>query len=362
MSNKELYTILEMEPTDNIKDIKRAYAMAIRKYHPEENPEEWKRVHDAYTQLIDYYEKRNISCQEQLDIISGPEQYKTVLIEKSSEITIIQDSENLDDSKNTEDFRDAEEFEDIGKIAQQSEIKYKKDLELKNKLQQSDVDAQNKYFELLQNIKGAFSIKGTRGGRSLIADMEYSKVRNMPLFFDALEDKEFAEAYTYVVKNCIIEDIAAPKMIRDLEYVGQDNPKCLLCYSKLIAYIKDEKNLYSSGALKNKKNDILCAAVCGIAVVILICICVKISKKSTNNDYRPNTYSFEYNDNSEKRQKLSDESNIELYGAMYDMMGHDEFVEFMKEQGFSSQEISLFISRRTIENMNKMDKIETGEE
>ena len=37
MSNKELYTILEMEPTDNIKDIKRAYAMAIRKYHPEEN-------------------------------------------------------------------------------------------------------------------------------------------------------------------------------------------------------------------------------------------------------------------------------------------------------------------------------------
>ena len=70
MSNKELYTILEMEPTDNIKDIKRAYAKVIRKYHPEENPEEWKRVHDAYTQLIDYYEKRNIKIVKKGGVIS----------------------------------------------------------------------------------------------------------------------------------------------------------------------------------------------------------------------------------------------------------------------------------------------------
>ena len=40
MISRGLYSILEIEPTDNIKDIKRAYAKVIRKYHPEENPED----------------------------------------------------------------------------------------------------------------------------------------------------------------------------------------------------------------------------------------------------------------------------------------------------------------------------------
>lgn len=42
------YEILGIEKTADRKTIKRAYAKLVKQYHPEEQPEEWKRIHDAY--------------------------------------------------------------------------------------------------------------------------------------------------------------------------------------------------------------------------------------------------------------------------------------------------------------------------
>lgn len=43
-----VFEILEIEPTEDKKKIKKAYASLARKYHPEEQPEKWKEIHDAY--------------------------------------------------------------------------------------------------------------------------------------------------------------------------------------------------------------------------------------------------------------------------------------------------------------------------
>mgnify|MGYP004541263083 CR=1 FL=1 len=44
-----IYQVLGISPTKDKKVIRKAYAGLIRKYHPEEHPEKWKEIHDAYT-------------------------------------------------------------------------------------------------------------------------------------------------------------------------------------------------------------------------------------------------------------------------------------------------------------------------
>lgn len=47
------YDILGIDRGADKKAIKRAYAELVKRYHPEEQPEEWKRIHDAYEQAME---------------------------------------------------------------------------------------------------------------------------------------------------------------------------------------------------------------------------------------------------------------------------------------------------------------------
>lgn len=46
------FDLLEIEPTNDKKVIKKAYAKMVKRYHPEEFPEEWKCIHAAYETAI----------------------------------------------------------------------------------------------------------------------------------------------------------------------------------------------------------------------------------------------------------------------------------------------------------------------
>lgn len=46
------WKILGIEATDQIKDIKRAYAKRSKEIHPEDHPEEFIQLHDAYEQAM----------------------------------------------------------------------------------------------------------------------------------------------------------------------------------------------------------------------------------------------------------------------------------------------------------------------
>lgn len=48
----DIYQVLGISPTRDKKIIRKAYAGLIRKYHPEEHPEKWKEIHDAYTMAM----------------------------------------------------------------------------------------------------------------------------------------------------------------------------------------------------------------------------------------------------------------------------------------------------------------------
>ena len=46
------WEVLEIEPTSDKKEIKKAYARLLKQYHPEENPEESKQIQAAYQQCL----------------------------------------------------------------------------------------------------------------------------------------------------------------------------------------------------------------------------------------------------------------------------------------------------------------------
>lgn len=72
MNFSQAFEILEIEPTSDRKVIKRAYAQMVKRYHPEEHPQEWQRVHDAYEYAMGYAgrskEQNIVISEEQLKL------------------------------------------------------------------------------------------------------------------------------------------------------------------------------------------------------------------------------------------------------------------------------------------------------
>ena len=51
---KNCLRVLGIQETTDQRAIKKAYAVLARKYHPEEDPEEFKRIHQAYEEALEY--------------------------------------------------------------------------------------------------------------------------------------------------------------------------------------------------------------------------------------------------------------------------------------------------------------------
>ena len=52
-----IWEILGIAPTTNIRQIKKAYAAKSREVHPEEKPEEFRMLHEAYQKALQYAKK-----------------------------------------------------------------------------------------------------------------------------------------------------------------------------------------------------------------------------------------------------------------------------------------------------------------
>ena len=48
------WTILQIEPTKDLKKIKHAYAVLTKQYHPEDNPEKFQEIQEAYQRAVAY--------------------------------------------------------------------------------------------------------------------------------------------------------------------------------------------------------------------------------------------------------------------------------------------------------------------
>ncbi len=70
MKGKDAFEILQIEKTNDIKKIKKAYARLVKQYHPEDDEERWLILHEAYEQAI-RYAKRNYEWYETKEKLIG---------------------------------------------------------------------------------------------------------------------------------------------------------------------------------------------------------------------------------------------------------------------------------------------------
>ena len=83
IQSSNIYEILGVDRNADTKTIKKAYAKLVKQYHPEEHPEEWKRIHDAYEQAMELKEAPNtptetpeVQAQPQMQSLSAEQQSK----------------------------------------------------------------------------------------------------------------------------------------------------------------------------------------------------------------------------------------------------------------------------------------------
>lgn len=63
------WKVLGIEPTQDKKEIKKAYARLLKQYHPEENPEEFKQIQAAYQQCLHPdQEVESVSYEQNIEI------------------------------------------------------------------------------------------------------------------------------------------------------------------------------------------------------------------------------------------------------------------------------------------------------
>ncbi|MBO4785029.1 MAG: DnaJ domain-containing protein [Lachnospiraceae bacterium] len=90
---ESLFTILGLAPTNDLKAIRKAYSKMSAKYHPEENPEEWKKIHNAFKSLTEILndekgmeELAQIAFSEILDTSKEKNAYYHVKGQKAEEL------------------------------------------------------------------------------------------------------------------------------------------------------------------------------------------------------------------------------------------------------------------------------------
>ena len=103
------WEILGIEPTSDKKTIKRAYAKLLKQYHPEENPEEFKQIQEAYQQCLhpdqdiesvsykqeertENMEIEPISIREENEIVPPPvPKVETLFVKNEKDVVVYQD-------------------------------------------------------------------------------------------------------------------------------------------------------------------------------------------------------------------------------------------------------------------------------
>lgn len=116
------FTVLGIEPTTEKKKIKRAYAAKSREFHPEEHPEEFQRIHDAYEEALAWAE-RNLEREERPQMPEEPQNNRTEFQKEEPEEDGFehQPAEETEDTESGSSGADAQNDAEQGDVPAQEE-------------------------------------------------------------------------------------------------------------------------------------------------------------------------------------------------------------------------------------------------
>lgn len=146
----DIYQVLGISPTRDKKIIRKAYAGLIRKYHPEEHPEKWKEIHDAYTiamQRADQEEVPAVSISKPKNEEQTPQQQEQNPQEKNAEVRRKSENRKGETKQPEEDlFGNLEKLTETAKKEQQEE----RQRQLKTAIEQLNTLCEPKKLQFLQ--------------------------------------------------------------------------------------------------------------------------------------------------------------------------------------------------------------------
>lgn len=118
----DFWEILEIEPTTDISVIKRAYAVLAKKYHPEQYPEEFLNLRNAYEAAMDYAASGNgtfFARSEAPNAVISPQKTEKTNIEETHKAEL---EEEINEQEQEEEQELSENiYWDLSKLNEQSE-------------------------------------------------------------------------------------------------------------------------------------------------------------------------------------------------------------------------------------------------
>lgn len=251
MTIKDWYKVLEIEPTESEKEVKIAYASHIKKYHPEENPEEWKRIHDAYTVIMDYLRNRGEF------VLNHPSWSDTSTNNISNE---------MNNAPRTED----DYSEDIDLLLTNVKNRYNRNRELEQQALLEKEKDKEKYSELVQEIRELFKVKRVApSGKPLISARRYRKVREIPHYYEAIGNVNFIDCLYRIFKGICFDAHGAEEFMLDMEIAQKNYPSNKRIYKEIIEYVRLDAT-YVRSSRHEETWKILCAGIIVIAVLIAL--------------------------------------------------------------------------------------------
>lgn len=141
-NGNRIFDILGIEPTSDRRVIKKAYAQKVKECHPEENPEEWKQLHNAYEAALKYAKSGGNSYHVPVDIPVEREENRSIQQDNFYKVQ----KETKPEKQSRQEQRDREEREQKKREQEQREleqraIEKRKEEELNNLFR--EINSQN---------------------------------------------------------------------------------------------------------------------------------------------------------------------------------------------------------------------------
>lgn len=123
------WEILGILPTDNLRDIKRAYAAKSREVHPEEHPEEFAALHEAYEMALALAKRQAIPMQAPVVTapVEEPQEEEDDLVERVETATVKEQGYAETDWRAPQNV-DEEGYIDFDGIFQKSDIEHNREV------------------------------------------------------------------------------------------------------------------------------------------------------------------------------------------------------------------------------------------
>ena len=229
MDQLKAYQVLELEKDASIEEIKEAYARLSKEYHPEENPEEFQQIHEAYVTLTRRGRRGNPAMVvETLPIEKGstPEIKESDLVFRN--IKKVEEEEIADEQAQELSFgRSLKEAAKEQEAMEDEQTQFDFDSSIQQAQQSEEEQFQSNIQMCIVELETLFSLPNCndmKKFKQFFERKEYQKVFYTPQFVQAVAqyvsdiDLRYS-VYSYLIKFYQLKNNKVENLIPEAQYL-----------------------------------------------------------------------------------------------------------------------------------------------